>query len=103
MQQEGTVMYGTVARLQVMPGKEAELLAFGDQADVRTIPGLVRELIFRMDASSTEFYMCVAFESKEAYFANANSAEQHARYEQFRALLTADPEWNDGEVVFAHP
>ncbi|MBI2761057.1 MAG: antibiotic biosynthesis monooxygenase [Chloroflexi bacterium] len=96
-------MYGTVARLQVKPGKEADLIAFGDQVGVTTIPGLVRELIYRMDVDATEFYMCVAFESKEAYFANANSPEQHARYEQFRALLAADPEWHDGEIVFAHP
>jgi antibiotic biosynthesis monooxygenase (ABM) superfamily enzyme len=96
-------MYGTVARLQVKPGKEAEFLAFGDQVGVATIPGLARELIFRMDADAGEFYMCVAFESKKAYVTNANSPEQNARYEQFRALLTADPEWHDGEIVFAHP
>jgi hypothetical protein len=35
--------------------------------------------------------------------ANAASPEQHARYEQYRALLTAEPEWHDGEIVHSHP
>lgn len=96
-------MYGTVARMKAKPGKEAELLKLGDQFGAQNVPGLVSEAIYRMDADSNEFIMCVAFTNKDAYLANANSAEQNARYEQFRALLAADPEWHDGEIIWSHP
>ena len=43
--------------------------------------------------------MVAVFESKETYEANANDPAQDAWYRKFRALLTADPEWNDGEVT----
>jgi hypothetical protein len=42
-----------------------------------------------------------SFDSKESYFANAASPEQHASYRRLRELLTDDPEWHDGEVVTA--
>jgi hypothetical protein len=45
----------------------------------------------------------VAFESKEAYQKNAASPEQNARYEEYRALLDADPEWHDGEIIASYP
>jgi hypothetical protein len=43
--------------------------------------------------------MVVAFESKDAYWANARSPEQDARFKEMRALLASDPEWHDGEIV----
>ena len=94
-------MYGTVARLRVKPGMDEEFLRIG--RDATTIPGLVFEHIYRLDAAANEYLLVVGFASKEAYRANAASPEQHARYERYRALLAADPEWNDGEVVFSHP
>jgi hypothetical protein len=54
-----------------------------------------------MDADPDEYILAVAFESREAYAANAASPEQDARYQELRALLEADPEWNDGEIVHA--
>jgi hypothetical protein len=53
-----------------------------------------------MDADANEFYVAVVFSSKEAYVANANSPEQNARFQAMRALLTSDPEWHDGEIVY---
>jgi hypothetical protein len=34
-------------------------------------------------------------ESREAYRANAESPEQHHRYERYRAVLAAEAEWHD--------
>jgi antibiotic biosynthesis monooxygenase (ABM) superfamily enzyme len=92
-------MYGTVARMRVKPGMEQKLLELSRRADMRGIPGLVAEAIYRLDGKQDEYILVVAFESKEAYLANANSPEQHRRYLELRELLAADPEWNDGEVV----
>jgi quinol monooxygenase YgiN len=95
-------MYGTVARLKVKPGMEQQLLALGREQGAQ-IPGLVSQTVYRMDADPNELYLVVAFDSPEAYRANAASPEQHARFQQLRALLDADPEWHDGEIVFSGP
>ena len=92
-------MYGTVARMRVKPGSEQKLLELGRRADMRSIPGLVAEAVYRLDGRPDEYMLVVAFESKEAYLANASSPEQHRRYLEYRELLAADPEWNDGKIV----
>jgi hypothetical protein len=54
-----------------------------------------------MGSDPQAFMLVVGFESEEAYRKNAESPEQHARYEKYRALLDADPEWYDGEIAFS--
>jgi heme-degrading monooxygenase HmoA len=92
-------MYGTVARLKVLPGKEEDFLNYGKSLAGLNIPGWVATATYRADAGDGEYWLAVVFESREAYRANADSPEQDARYREMRALLAADPEWNDGEVV----
>jgi hypothetical protein len=91
-------MYGTVARLRVKPGKLQELKDFGESGQ-GAIPGLVSQSIYQLDSDPNTLILVVAFESKDAYWANANSAEQNERYLELRQLLDADPEWMDGEIV----
>ena len=91
-------MYGTVARMRIKPGAEDELLRLGREGDEQ-VAGSAFYHVYRTDADPHEFYLVVGFESKEAYRANAESPEQHARYERYRALLAAEPEWHDGEIV----
>lgn len=92
-------MYGTVARFKAKPGMEDK---FGEQMQVfeeAKVPGAVATTIYRMDKGSNEFYIAVIFDSKESYFANANSPEQNTRYEALMEMMTEAPEWHDGEVV----
>lgn len=90
-------MYGTIARVQ---STAANLPALRRLAEtMESAPGQVERLIFQSDADPHEFWMIALFASKEAYQANAASPEQHGRFLQLRALLTADPEWHDGEIV----
>ena len=92
-------MYGTVARMHVKAGMEGELERMSqDHAD---IPGMLFQYAYRMDADPPEFYLAVAFESEEAYRKNAESPEQHARYEQYMQVLDAEPEWHDGEIAYS--
>jgi quinol monooxygenase YgiN len=92
-------MYGTIARIQVKPGMETRLKDMEQEYTTAPMDGYVATYIYRMDANPSEHYMAVVFENKEAYQANAASPEQAARYSRFRELLSADPEWNDGEIV----
>ena len=92
-------MYGTVARIRLKPGMEARFLEVDREEQAVGIPGYVGAYIYRMDAEPNVYYLVVAFESKEAYVANATSPEQDARYRQMRELFESDPEWHDGEIV----
>jgi heme-degrading monooxygenase HmoA len=94
-------MYGTIARLRVQPGMEDRFEAFGRETERRSIPGWVASSVYRSDNDPSEFWLVVAFESKEAYQANASGPEQHKEYQRLRAMLQADPEWHDGEVLLA--
>ena len=96
-------MYGTVARLRLKSGAEAEIRRLAEEYGDMQLPGFVGEYVYRTDDDPGEYYMAVVFESKEAYRANAESPAQHARYQRFRALLEADPEWHDGEVIVRLP
>lgn len=92
-------MYGTIARFQVKPGMEAKLKEIEEEFKTAAVSGFVVTYIYQMDANPQEYYLATVFASKDAYQANASSPEQDARYRAFRALLTADPEWHDGEIV----
>lgn len=92
-------MYGTIARIKIDPSKLPELLEVGKH--MGKAPGQVAGYIYRMDADPGEMFLVAVFESKDAYWANAQSPEQHERFVELRALLLEDPEWNDGEIVNA--
>ena len=91
-------MYGTVARIHIKPGSEAELDRLGREHSAE-IEGVVFEYVFRLDEDPNQVMLVVGFKDKASYQANAQSPEQHKRYEQLRGLMTADPEWHDGEII----
>ena len=90
-------MYGTIARMKIDPSKLQELIEVGQR--MGTAPGQVAGYVYRMDADPGEMFLVAVFESKDAYWANAQSPEQHLRFMELRALLLEDPEWHDGEIV----
>lgn len=93
------MLYGTIAKMKILPGKEEEWKNFGNQQP----PGLVFEHIYKLDSGNNEYMMVVAFESREAYKTNAESPEMHERYLEYRKFLAADPEWQDGEIILSLP
>ena len=94
-------MYGTVARLQVKPGSLEALQAWGSSADSGKISGFIGTYLYQMDKNPNELYLAVLFADKESYVANAQDPAQHTRYLEMRTHLAADPEWHDGEIIFA--
>jgi hypothetical protein len=99
-------MYGSVFKMRALPGKEQELLQTGEQWQREygsSTPGYVGEYVYQLDSDPRAFVVAVLFESREAYLKNADNPRQGAFYQRMRALLEADPEWNDGQVVFAAP
>jgi quinol monooxygenase YgiN len=92
-------MYGTVARLRVKPGMEAKFVEVGRAMVAQRIPGNVATYVYQMDTNPQEFYLAVIFSNKAAYLANAESAEQNARFLELMSVLESEPEWHDGEIV----
>lgn len=90
-------MYGTIARVKVDPARVEELKALGQRMGVA--PGQIARYVFQMDGDPGELFLVAVFESRDAYWANAQSPEQDQRFQELRALLLADPEWHDGEIV----
>ena len=94
-------MYGTVARMRVLPGKDEEMKRLGDEMSSMQVPGEVGGYVFKLDNAENEYILVALFEDRESYHRNAQSPESDQNYRKMRALLAADPEWNDGEVVQA--
>jgi heme-degrading monooxygenase HmoA len=93
-------MYGTIARMKARAGSRAAIEAEMErQVAEESAPGHLGTFVYRSDRDPDEYLVSVVFESREAYRANAGSPEQAARYGRLRALLAADREWHDGEVV----
>ena|SRR5215469_14464091 len=96
-------MYGTIGRYRVKPGMEGQFKQLTEEQarvfEAGQIPGFIAAYGYRMDADPNDIYLAVIFASKEAYWANAQSPEQDARYRQLLAVLEHEPEWHDGEIV----
>jgi heme-degrading monooxygenase HmoA len=92
-------MYGTIAHVRARPGMEARLKEEIRRFEEARTPGAIAAYVYRMDVDSNDYYIAVIFESKAAYVANANSAEQNARYQALLELLISEPAWHDGEIV----
>jgi quinol monooxygenase YgiN len=95
-------MYGTVAKLRFKPGSADEALAtIKATEDAATADGAVAVYAFRMDADGDEFFLVAIFGDKDTYFANADDPQTNADYESWAKFLATNPEWHDGEVVYA--
>ena len=95
-------MFGSVFTLRPRPGQEDDLQGlFAEWARERrpAVKGAVASYLFRSRARPGEYTGVAIFDSEESYVANANAPAQDLWYRRLRECLTADPEWNDGEVV----
>lgn len=94
-------MYGTVARIKIKPELLDEALEFLQRDESEDNPGAVSIYLYQMDTDPTEFYMVVAFEDKEKYFANANDPRTDAQYKEMARFFADEPQWHDGEIVYS--
>jgi quinol monooxygenase YgiN len=94
-------MYGTVARIKAKPQMEERMTDHLSEYEREKVPGQVASYVYRTDKDPNEFYLVVLFDSKESYWANAQSPGQDARYRKLLDMLIEEPEWHDGEVVFS--
>lgn len=93
-------MYGTVAKMRLKDGAEAQIQELMKEYESVAIPGHVSSAVYRMDADANEYYLTVVFEDAASYRANAASPEQDRRYRKMAELLDGEPEWHDGEIIY---
>lgn len=96
-------MFGTIARVRVLEGKEQEFAAIGDEwARARAeTTGQVSSAVFKAEDCPGEYYLVAIFSDRATYRANAADPETDRWYRRMRATLAIDPEWHDGEVLQA--
>ena len=95
-------MYGTIFRMTPKAGQQQAILDVFDEWERERRPnvqGALGGYLFKPDASASELLGIAIFESKEAYVANADNAEQNEWFSKLRNLLESDPVWEDGEYV----
>jgi quinol monooxygenase YgiN len=97
-------LYGTVARMRVKHDHQQLLQAMNDewtQGRGSQVDGYVASYVLRPDDRPDELVLVAIFRDRDSYRANASDPEQDRWYRQMREHLEADPEWTDGELVFA--
>ena len=92
-------MYGTIAKIHTDPAQVDALRALAER--MGTAPGQLGRYVYQMDTDPGELFLVAVFESRQAYWDNAQSPDQHQRYQELRALLDSDPEWHDGAIIDA--
>lgn len=94
-------MFGTVARMQILPGHEEEvrqLAAEWGRERAPRVNGFVAAYVLWPEKGSNEVLNIAIFRDRETYFANANDPTQDAWYRRLRAHLATDPVWEDGTI-----
>jgi quinol monooxygenase YgiN len=92
-------MYGTVALCKVAPGNFDALRALAAAEGSLDIDGYLGTDVMLAENHADALLMVVRFRDKDSYVANADSPAQDARFQEFRALMEADPVWYDGEWI----
>ncbi len=90
-------MYGSIFRMRPKAGKAQELreTMMGSQ---RRPAGMMTAYQLAEDGDGSVWAFAV-FEDEKSYRANADDPAQAERYQKWRALLEADPEWHDGAIM----
>jgi quinol monooxygenase YgiN len=92
-------MYGTVARVRVKPGTMDRLREISESQFRNGVAGMVASYFYISDKDPNEGWIVAVFDSRESYWANAQSPEQDQRYREILEFMEGPPEWHDGEIV----
>src|SRR5260221_7093961 len=94
-------MFGTIFRMRPRAGQERALTQMLErwQRERRpTVEGFVASSLLTSRTHPGEVVGVAVFDSEASYRKNADAPEQDRWYRELRALLEADPEWNDGAM-----
>lgn len=92
-------MFGTIARARIAPENRPRLEELMRRQDYQglDVEGYVTSYLMFPEMRDDEVWLVAVFRDRDSYTKNADSPEQDARYQEFRALLESDPDWVDGD------
>lgn len=97
-------MYGSVFRLRPRPGQDDALLdelkRWREERYSHAI-GFVGWVCLESQSHPGEYVNTLVFDDRETYMRNANDPEQSLWYHRLCSLLESDPEWEDGDILWA--
>ena len=91
-------MFGTIGHFTFAPEDRAKLDEVMTRQTGVQMEGFVGGYVLFPDGRDGEAYLMAVFADRDAYYRNADDPAQHERYMEYRALLSADPTWTDGEI-----
>ena len=94
-------MYGTIAKMKVKKGQVEDFRNAMEEIDEDDAKGYVATYLFQMDSNPDEIQMIAIFKDEESYRKNAEKEDTHQNYLTMMEYLEAEPEWQDGKVVYA--
>ena len=95
-------MFGSVFRMRPKPGQERaieEQFRQWQRERQPMVAGAIAGYLFTSRTKPGELVGVAVFDSEASYRKNAEDPAQDRWYRGLRALLEADPEWNDGDVI----
>jgi quinol monooxygenase YgiN len=93
-------MYGTVGRLQIKPGRLADLTDVIRELEAN--PGVHGMAIVAKDGSEIDYQWTIVWADKATHDANNERPEFPALYERLLAIVAIEPEWHSGKIVYQH-
>jgi hypothetical protein len=95
-------MFGTIFSLKPQPGQEEniqKLFETWESDRGSEVEGVIGGYLFKTGYQAGEMTGVAIFSSPETFRDNAATPTQDEWYRRLRALLVADPEWHDSEVI----
>jgi quinol monooxygenase YgiN len=97
--QEVPAMFGTVARMKFKPGSYEKMQESMKGFEDRQAKGFVFNAVYRSKSDPDEYWIVVGFDDEASYRANAEDPQTDQMAKQMQQMMTAPPEWHDGEIV----
>lgn len=97
-------MFGTIFRMRPKAGQEQTIMELVGRWEREILPelsGYIGECVLQSTSNPGEVIGLVIFDSEASYQQSSSSPAQGQWYQKLRALLESDPEWNDGQIIFA--
>jgi quinol monooxygenase YgiN len=92
-------MFGTVAKMKLKPGSYEKMQELMKGFEEQPVKGFLFNTVFRSQKDPNEIWLVVGFEDEASYRANADNPRTNEMAEQYQKMMTAPPEWHDGEIV----
>lgn len=92
-------MFGTVARMRFNPGQFDKMQELMKGFEERRVKGFLFNAVYRSKSDPDEVWLTVGFEDEASYRANADDPQTQQMAEKYQQLMSAPPEWHDGEIV----